>query len=204
MIYEVRTYRLKPGTIPEVEKRFAEALPHREKYSKLGALWHTELGPLNQIVHVWPYESLDQRSELRGRAMQDPHWPPKIGEFIETMDSEVFLPTPFMEPLAPRALGGIYEMRTYIYQPGAMPEVLKRWEAAIQDRVKLSPLAACWYSDMGELNKFVHVWAYPSFAERDRIRAESMKLPTWPPKTREFLVSQSNKILLPASCSPMK
>lgn len=204
MIYEVRTYRLKPGSVPEVEKRFAEALPHREKYSKLGALWHTEIGPLNQIVHVWPYESLDQRIESRGRAMQDSHWPPKLGEFIETMDSEIFLPTSFMEPLAPRALGGIYEMRTYIYQPGMMPEVLKRWEAAIPDRVKLSPLAACWYSDMGELNKFVHVWAYKSFAERDRIRAESMKLPTWPPKTREFLVSQSNKILLPASCSPMK
>lgn len=204
MIYEVRTYRLRPGTIPEVEKRFAEALPHREKYSKLGALWHTELGPLNQIVHVWPYESLDQRSELRGRAMQDPHWPPKIGEFIETMDSEIFLPTSFMEPLASRTFGGVYEMRTYIYQPGTIPEVLKRWEAAIQDRVKLSPLAACWYSDMGELNKFVHVWAYKSFAERDRIRAESTKLPTWPPKTREFLVSQSNKILFPASCSPMQ
>jgi hypothetical protein len=48
------------------------------------------------------------------------------------------------------------------------------------------------------------VWAYKSFTERDRIRAESMKLPTWPPNTREFLVSQTNKILLPASCSPMQ
>ncbi|NOT57235.1 MAG: NIPSNAP family protein [Deltaproteobacteria bacterium] len=204
MIYEVRTYRLKPGSIPEVEKRFAEALPYREKYSKLGALWHTELGPLNQIVHVWPYESLDQRTELRGQAMKDPHWPPKVGEFIETMESEIFLPTSFMPPLTPRALGGIYEMRTYMYQPGTMPEVLKRWETAIVERVKLSPLAACWYSELGELNKFVHVWAYKSFAERDRIRAEAMKQPTWPPNTREFLVTQVNKILLPASCSPMQ
>ena len=204
MIYEVRTYNLRPGSIPEVEKRFAEALPHREKYSKLGALWHTELGPLNQIVHVWPYESLDQRMELRGQAMKDPNWPPKLGEFIETMESEIFLPTSFMEPLGNRKLGGIYEMRTYIYQVGAMPEVLKRWEKAIADRVKLSPLAACWYSELGELNKFVHVWAYPSFGERDRIRAESMKLPTWPPPTQEFLVKMSNKILIPAACSPMQ
>ncbi len=204
MIYEVRTYNLRPGSIPEVEKRFAEALPHREKYSKLGALWHTEIGPLNQIVHVWSYESLDQRNELRGQAMKDPNWPPKLAEFIETMESEIFLPTSFMEPLGNRKLGGVYEMRTYIYQAGAMPEVLKRWEKAIPDRTKLSPLAACWYSDIGELNKFVHVWAYPSFGERDRVRAESMKLPTWPPNTREFLVKQSNKILIPAACSPMQ
>ena len=33
MIYEVRTYDLKPGAVPQAEEAFAEALPHREKYS---------------------------------------------------------------------------------------------------------------------------------------------------------------------------
>ena len=204
MIYEVRTYGLKSGTVTEVEKRLAEALPHRENYSKLGALWHTDIGPLNQFVHVWPYETLQHRHETRAQAMKDPQWPPKLAEMIETMESEIFLPTSFMQPLGNRKLGSIYEMRTYIYQPGAMPEVLKRWEAAISQRVQLSPLAACWYSDIGELNKFVHIWAYKDFAERDRIRAESLKLPSWPPNTREFIVSQTNKILFPAACSPMQ
>jgi hypothetical protein len=204
MLYEVRSYILKPGTVGEAEKRFAETLPHREKYSKLGAFWHTEIGPLNQIIHVWPYESLQQRTEARAQAMKDPNWPPKLGDLLETMESEIFLPAPFMEPLGNRKLGTIYEMRSYIYQPGSIPEVLKRWQEAIPQRVQLSPLAACWYSDIGELNKFVHVWAYKDLAERDRIRAESMKLPAWPPKTREFLVSQSNKILVPAAFSPMQ
>jgi len=203
MIYEVRTYMLKSGTVAEAEKRLAEALPYREKYSKLGALWHTDLGPLNQIVHVWPYESLQHRYEARAQAMQDPHWPPKLAEMIESMESEIFLPTSFMEPLGNRQLGNIYEMRTYVYQAGSMPEVLKRWEKAIPQRVQLSPLAACWYSDIGELNKFVHIWAYKDFAERDRVRTESLQLPTWPPNTREFIVSQTNKMLIPAACSPM-
>ena len=35
MIYEMRTYALKPGTVAEFEGKFAEALPHREKYSKM-------------------------------------------------------------------------------------------------------------------------------------------------------------------------
>ena len=30
MIYEVRTYDLKPGAVPQAEEAFAEALPHRE------------------------------------------------------------------------------------------------------------------------------------------------------------------------------
>ncbi len=39
MIYEVRTYTLKPGTVSDFEANFAEALPHREKYSPLAAFW---------------------------------------------------------------------------------------------------------------------------------------------------------------------
>jgi hypothetical protein len=204
MIYEVRTYMLKPGTVAECEKRFAEAIPVREKYSPLGAFWHTEIGPLNQIIHVWPYESLQQRTEVRTQAVKDGNWPPKIGEFLESMESEVFTPAPFMEPLGKRKLGNVYEMRMYMYKPGTMPEVLARWAEAVPQRVQLSPLAACWYSEIGALNKFVHVWAYKDLAERDRIRADSMKLPTWPPKTLEFLVSMTNKILVPASFSPMQ
>ena len=29
MIYEVRTYNLKPGTVAQFEESFAEAIPHR-------------------------------------------------------------------------------------------------------------------------------------------------------------------------------
>ena len=63
MIIEMRTYTLQPGTLAEVEKRFAEALPGREKHSKLAAFWHTEIGPLNQIIHVWAYESFEHRTD---------------------------------------------------------------------------------------------------------------------------------------------
>ena len=49
MIYEVRTYNLQPGSVPAFEESFANALPHREKYSKLAAFWHTDIGPLNPI-----------------------------------------------------------------------------------------------------------------------------------------------------------
>ena len=36
----------------------------------------------------------------------------------------------------------------------------------------------------------------------DRIRAEASSSPHWPPPTREFLVGQETKILVPASFSP--
>ena len=84
----------------------------------------------------------------------------------------------------------IYEIRTYTLKPGAVSEFEKR-------------LAACMSSEVGRLNVWVHIWPYASLEERDRIRVESFKLDTWPPKTREFMISMENKFMIPASFSPM-
>src|SRR5688500_10366 len=61
VIYEIRTYNVKPGAVAEWEGRFAEAYSVREKYSPLGGMWHTDIGPLNQVVHIWQYENLQER-----------------------------------------------------------------------------------------------------------------------------------------------
>src|SRR5262245_56707719 len=72
MTDEVRTYPLRPGgAVAEFEERFAKRLPLREKHSKLGAFWHTEFGPLNQVIHVYPYEDLQQRTAVRAALARD-------------------------------------------------------------------------------------------------------------------------------------
>jgi L-rhamnose mutarotase len=95
MIYEMRTYTLKPGSIEEFEKRFAEALPYREKYSKLAAFWHTEIGPLNQVIHVWAYQDLNERMRVRAEARQDPHWPPQVRDLIQSQETKILIPAEF-------------------------------------------------------------------------------------------------------------
>ena len=205
MIYEIRTYTLKPGSVTEFEKRFESSLANRLKYSELAAFWHTDIGPLNQVIHVWPYKDLNQRDEVRSRASREQDWPPKSSDLILFMQSEIFTPAPFSPKLGGhQKLGNVYEMRIYQYQVGSIPSVLQRWQEALKGgRLELSPLAACMSSDLGQLNVWVHIWPYASLADRDRIRAESGKIDTWPPKTREFLISQQNKIMTPASFSPM-
>src|SRR5205809_7704502 len=96
MIYEIRTYRIAPRSLAEVEKRFCEAYEYRKKYSELFAFWHTEIGPLNEIVHVWPYKDLAERERIRGEAAKDPKWNPGIQEFIREMRSEIIVPFNFV------------------------------------------------------------------------------------------------------------
>ena len=185
--------------------RSGKALPARQKYSKLGAFWHSEIGPLNQVIHVWPYESVEERNDVRADAAKDPEWPPaNPSDMYVSQESEIWHPAPFMRPLGEdQALGNIYEMRTYTYQTGTMGKVLELWAAAIPHREEHSPLALGMTSELGGLNKWMHVWPYKSLGERDIIRAEASKSPHWPPPTREFLVSQQNKMLAPAAFSPL-
>ncbi len=203
MIIEMRTYLLKPGTVPAFEERFAEALPHRLQFSKLGAFWHSEIGTLNQVIHVWPYQDFGERERIGEAARKTGKWPPNVREFMLTQESKILQPAPFSPPLEEKKLGNIYEIRTYTYQPGAMPTVLERWAALIGERVKFSPLAACWYSAIGPLNQFIHIWPYMDPAERHRIRAEALKGGKWPPQTREFLLKQENTLVVPAPFSPL-
>ncbi len=142
MIIEMRTYTLRPGTLVEVEKRFGEALPIREKHGKLAAFWHTEVGPLNQIIHVWTYDSFEQRAAVRVASQKEEGWPPPIREFITDQATEVFHPAPFSPPLTPREVGPLFEIRQYTLIPGAIPGLIERWSEKIEGRQKFSPLIA--------------------------------------------------------------
>lgn len=74
MIYELRTYTLKPGTVPEFLELFdKEMKPIITKYLNLVGYWYTEIGELNQVVHLWASEDLEQRAKQREQLFKDPN-----------------------------------------------------------------------------------------------------------------------------------
>jgi len=213
MIYEMRTYDLKPHSLAEVEKRYGEAYEHRKKLSPLAAFWHTEIGPLNQIIHVWPYQDLEERARIRAAAMKDPGWPPKIREFVVSQRAEIFIPLSVSPEIKPGKMGPCFEMRTYTLASNAeVPKIVKLWERGLPERTKFSPLCAAWVSEFGTLNRFVHIWPYKSVDQRDEIRTKAQATGMWPPSVlakKEGLppyeiVTQENKILMPAAFSPLQ
>ena len=212
MIYEVRTYDIKPHSLPEVEKRFGEAYEKRKKYSELAAFWHTEIGPLNQIIHVWPYKDLEERGRIRAAAVKDGVWPPKTSEFMLTQRSDIMIPFAFSPEIKPGKMGPYFEMRTYTYASGELPKFAQLWEKALPTRLKIGPLCAVWYSELGGLSKFVHIWPYPTLDVRNETRLKAQATGMWPPSAvakKEGLpvyqlLAQENKILMPAAFSPLQ
>ncbi len=104
MIYEMRTYRLKTGTLPAYLKLVEEEGIAIQK-SHLGELvgyFYSEIGPLNQIVHMWAFASLDDREARRVALAADARWQlfaPKIQALIEVMENKILKPAAF-SPLA--------------------------------------------------------------------------------------------------------
>jgi hypothetical protein len=205
VIYEIRTYTITPGSLAEVEKRFGEAYEYRRKYSPLTAFLHTEIGPLNEIVHIWGYEDLAERARVRAEAAKDSNWPPKIQEFVVAQDAEIVNAWPFVPKIQPGKVGPIFELRYYALKPGTVGEVAKGWEEKLPGRIKMSPLVLAGPVEFGMANGFVHIWAYSSLDQRMQVREDARKQGVWPPPASAGrLVSQKNKILLPADFSPLQ
>jgi hypothetical protein len=214
MIYEVRTYDVKPGTHVEVLKRMAEAYEHRKKFSQMAAIWHTEIGPLNQIVHIWPYKDIEERNRIRDLANRESggKWPPDTTDFVTRQRSDIFLPFPFTPEMKPGSQGPFFEMRIYTTAPRQIPNLAKAWELALPARLKMGPLTTVLRSELGGLNQFLQVWPYRSLDERTRIRREAQQAGIWPPSAVAKkaglpdvqLVQQENKILIPAPNSPLQ
>ena len=207
MIYEIRTYIWNYGGAEVFEEAFAKVKPHRDKYSKMSAFFRTEIGNVNEVIDIWPYEDLQQRAKIREEAERDPEWPPTFkAESLHTA-VEIYNPAPFMRPHwgEELELGSIYEMRTYTLRPGSVSKMIEIYGECMPHREKLSPLAACWYTDLGPQFRWITLWPYKSYAERDRIRAEALKDPQyhWPPPAAELILRQESKIVIPAPFSPM-
>lgn len=54
-IYELRTYNIVPQHVKEFFSLTSEQFHLRTSQSKLVGYWATELGGLNQVVHIWEY-----------------------------------------------------------------------------------------------------------------------------------------------------
>lgn len=207
MLYEVRTYRLKPRGVPEFINTFGKAYEKRQSLSKISAFFHTEIGPLNEVIHIWPYKDGVERDKKRVKSVSDKKyaWPPKVAHLQEHMQSELFTPSPMTPVFAKGNKGPIFEWREYQVIPGMIGEVYKNWEKALPKRLEMSELVMAMHTDAGSLNKFVHIWAYESLEHRAEVRAEAAAKGIWPPKGRkETLQTQANKIVLAAPFSPIK
>src|SRR5438270_9423826 len=105
MIYELRTYTVKPGALGDMVKAASTVSRgiRGDDYGKLEGYWSTEIGPLNQVMHMWSFSDLNERARLRAELAKNPRWTSEYLPLIHPLllRQEVRLLSAVKPPVAP-------------------------------------------------------------------------------------------------------
>ncbi|KAK6298986.1 protein NipSnap homolog 3A [Coregonus clupeaformis] len=211
--YEFRTYRILPEKNAAFLKLTNEKIHLRTAHSELLGYWSVEYGGLNQVFHIWKYDSYAQRAGVRASLAQDPKW---IEEYISkampmlmSQDNEVTYLVPWSKVERPPKEGGVYELASFQMRPGG-PAV---WGEAFQAAVNTyaagghAHLVGVFHSEFGQLNKANALWWYESPDQRAAVRHKAHGDARVVAAVREsvtYLESQTNKLMFPCPYSPLK
>ena len=109
MLIDVRTYRVKPGTLKA----------HMDLYAKFGkepqvkhlgtplAYLKTETGDPNEYVHMWVYQNAGDREARRAAMWADPDWlaytkkSAELGALVK-QDNRLMVPVDFFDFTPPK------------------------------------------------------------------------------------------------------
>ncbi|HET9315419.1 MAG TPA: NIPSNAP family protein [Vicinamibacteria bacterium] len=212
MIHELRTYTLRPERVPEFVRLTREVgYPIRTRHSPCRGYWTTEVGDLNQAVHLWEYDDFAHRTRVRAALAADRSWQetflPQIRPCLLHQQSAVLIPSD-VAAFAPATGLGIYELRWYKLLPGKVGEWLAKFRTGLEARARYgnTPIGV-WTAELGSLNTVYHLWGYADLQARADARRKFADDPVWTEVVRTanpLMLEMSTKILIPTDFSEMR
>ena len=211
MLHELRTYTFHPGKLP-VYLKLAEEVGRPTRGNNYGVnrgYWTPEFGRLNQIWHLWEYESYEQRTHLRAELQKNPDW---TGKYIPNLlpllqTQEIRFLNPALPLTAPEGEGNVYELRIYRARAGMSQTWLKQFKEIMPVREKYSKNVGLWWGEAPQPHEVAHMWAYRDANDRFATRAKVAADPAWQGFLAEAggcLEDMQSIFLLPTNYSPMK
>lgn len=103
MLVEQRTYTTHPGKWRDYLALYeAKGLAiQKEILGRMVGYYHTEVGPLNEIVHLWAYTDLNEREQRRAALAANPEWQVYVSQMLPLLvsqESKIFKPAGFFSP----------------------------------------------------------------------------------------------------------
>ena len=206
--YELRRYKIPPAKQAEYIKFCEESSQLRKKLTQNGfcGFYVPEVGSeLNTVTHVYHYEDYDHRDKVRSDMRKNEEWQKFLRKslgMVEEQTSEVYIEAAvatksaglhvnsFKEKASKdedsNASSSIFEIRTYTLQLGynPIPKMQNLYAEGLPSKIasdteKLSELVWIGYADVGDLNKFVEIWKYPSYQSHIKVREAARTADAW-------------------------
>lgn len=104
MLYDMRTYTCRPGTINKqfnLYAQFGYEVQKRHLNNPVVFL-KTETGDVNSYTHIWQFESAHDREVKRNSLQKDPEWIDYLAKsaqagYILAQENKLMLPAPFFK-----------------------------------------------------------------------------------------------------------
>lgn len=105
MLYDVRTYTCRPGTIKKHLALYAEhgyEIQSRHLGKPL-AYMQTETGNVNSYMHIWVYQDAADRATRRQALQSDPEWASYLTKsaeagYVVSQENRLMTAVPFFKP----------------------------------------------------------------------------------------------------------
>ena len=186
MIVELRRYTLKPGQLAPYLGAYGDrgyAIQRQHLGPALG--WFVvDVGPQNQVVHLWTYESLAAMERQRPTMAADPDWlaiKRGMTGMFAAQETSLMAMVPDLNYASGVEVPRLVDIRTYTVRHGKLPALtrfLRDEASAIQARHWPDNIAYL-ASSVGALNRIVHIWGHDDHAERLARRQALLADPDW-------------------------
>ncbi len=110
MYVEERVYTVMPGRIAEYFALYeTKGMIAQQRYIKhMLGYYASEVGDLNEVIHLWAHESLDQRERNREAMRADPefaaYWH-EVREIVVAQRTRIMKPAPFFRDRLEKLVG---------------------------------------------------------------------------------------------------
>ncbi|XP_074646298.1 protein NipSnap homolog 3B-like [Tubulanus polymorphus] len=206
-IYELRQYTIISKDARKAIQAANENIHNRMKHSKCTGFWLSELGGLNEFIHIWEYESLAQRATVRKNLSEDPGFigmTEKLFPYFQSMTNAVTVPMSWFPTIKEVTTStGIYSMESWVVADSTHSyEGVEKYYKHVEANYDAQLVGALRTIFGPVVNSAILLWKYNNLDTAAKIQCDSFKDSRLKVTTGEYKVS--SKVLSSMPFSPLK
>lgn len=212
MINELRMYTTRPGKMMHVvnaSATVAQKIRNGDTYGKLVGHWSSEIGRMNQYIHMWEYKDVEEMRNLRYQLSSREDWKnkfvPLVGPYI--LNQEIRVLKPLIDRKIPTDNSNIYELKIIKLNIGQVNNWKNKFLDIISSIEGKSVNIGLWNTELQDPNEIISIWSHPNLEIMSKFWYSLNENKYWIDfnSYQENAVKYEDSIILrPSICSPLQ
>lgn len=212
MINELRMYTTRPGKMMHVvnaSATVAQKIRNGDTYGKLVGHWSSEIGRMNQYIHMWEYKDVEEMRNLRSQLSSREDWKnkfvPLVGPYI--LNQEIRVLKPLIDRKIPTDNSNIYELKIIKLNIGQVNNWKNKFLDIISSIEGKSVNIGLWNTELQDPNEIISIWSHPNLEIMSKFWYSLNENKYWIDfnSYQENAVKYEDSIILrPSICSPLQ